>query len=336
MNDSVTMDQTRVKALADAATKGDRRALAKAITLIESVRPEDEAAAQSYVTAALAAGRSAIRIGLSGAPGVGKSTFIEAFGLHLAAQGLRVAVLAVDPSSQRSGGSILGDKTRMTELARHPNAFIRPSPAGETLGGVARRTREAVIAVEAAGFDVVIVETVGVGQSETAVAGMVDMFLLLMQPGGGDDLQGIKRGIMELADLVVITKADGDLAPAAMRAQADFTNAVHWLRPKWKGWSTRVQTVSSVDGKGIAEIWSAVSDFASILKTSGDWRRNRDQQRLDWFWADVKERLIDALRADASVAALAPQLEAQVRAGTLSPSAAAKALVEGFTARAIP
>lgn len=330
MNDSPMPGQFDVKALAAAAAAGDRRALAKAITLIESVRAQDETAAQDYVAQALAAGRHAIRIGLSGPPGVGKSTFIEAFGLHLADQGLKVAVLAVDPSSQRSGGSILGDKTRMTLLARHPNAFIRPSPAGETLGGVARRTREAIIAVEAAGFDVVIVETVGVGQSETTVAGMADMFVLLMQPGGGDDLQGIKRGIMELADLVVITKADGDLAPAAMRAQADFTNAVHWLRPKWKGWETRVQTVSSLEGRGIADIWASVSEFAEALKASGDWTRNRDQQRLDWLWSDVRERLVDALRADPAVASLAPQLEAQIRAGSLSPSRAAKRIVETF------
>ena len=330
MNDSKTAGQMDVMTLSQAAAGGDRRALAKAITMIESVRPQDEAAAQAYVAAALTSGRSAIRIGLSGPPGVGKSTFIEAFGLHLAERSKKVAVLAVDPSSQRSGGSILGDKTRMTHLARHPNAFIRPSPAGETLGGVARRTREAIIAVEAAGFDVVIVETVGVGQSETTVAGMVDMFVLLMQPGGGDDLQGIKRGIMELADLVVITKADGDLAPAAMRAQADFTNAVHWLRPKWKGWETRVQTVSSVEGKGIAEIWATVSDFAGVLKTSGDWTRNRDQQRLDWFWSDVRERMMDRLRADPAVVAMAPDLEAQIRAGTLSPSAAAKRVIEAM------
>jgi LAO/AO transport system kinase len=331
MNDSPTDGHIGVKALSLAAAAGDRRALAKAITLIESVRPSDEAAAQEYVSQALASGRSAIRIGLSGPPGVGKSTFIEAFGLHLAERGTKIAVLAVDPSSQRSGGSILGDKTRMTLLARHPNAFIRPSPAGETLGGVARRTREAIIAVEAAGFDVVVVETVGVGQSETTVAGMVDMFVLLMQPGGGDDLQGIKRGIMELADLVVITKADGDLAPAAMRAQADFTNAVHWLRPKWKGWETRVQTVSSLEGRGIGEVWAAVSEFAEVLKASGDWTRNRDQQRLDWLWSDVKERLVDRLRADPAVAALAPQLEAQIRAGALSPSLAAKRIVDAFT-----
>jgi LAO/AO transport system kinase len=316
-----------VSALAKAAADGDRRALAKAITLIESSRPQDEAAAEAYVAEALASGRSAIRIGLSGAPGVGKSTFIETFGLHLAERGKRVAVLAVDPSSQRSGGSILGDKTRMTLLARHPLAFIRPSPAGETLGGVARRTREAIIAVEAADFDVVIVETVGVGQSETTVAGMVDMFVLLMQPGGGDDLQGIKRGIMELADLVVITKADGDLLPAAMRAQADFANAVHWLRPKWKGWEARVQTVSSLEGKGVAEIWASVTEFADVVSASGDWTRQRDQQRLDWLWSDVKERLIDRLRADPDVASLAPQLEAQVRNGTLSPAAAARRLV---------
>jgi LAO/AO transport system kinase len=327
MNRTETAAQQSASRLAAAAAGGDRRALAKAITLIESRKPEDEAAAETYLTAAMAMGRQALRIGLSGAPGAGKSTFIEAFGLHLTGLGKKVAVLAVDPSSQSSGGSILGDKTRMTLLARDPNAFIRPSPAGDTLGGVARRTREAVIAVEAAGFDVVIVETVGVGQSETAVAGMVDMFVLLMQPGAGDDLQGIKRGIMELADLVVVTKADGDLIPAALRAQADFTNAVHWLRPKWQGWQTRVQTVSALERKGIAEIWAAAAEFETALRASGDWTRQREQQRLDWLWTDVKDRLMDALQADPHIATLAPQLEVQVRAGTLTPAAAARRLM---------
>ncbi len=223
--------------LADAIASGDRRALAKGITLIESAKPAHAAAAEALVAALLRRARPSIRIGLSGTPGAGKSTFIEAFGLLLTARGHRVAVLAVDPSSRVSGGSILGDKTRMDRLSRDPNAFIRPSPSGGTLGGVARRTREAIVAVEAAGFDVVIVETVGVGQSETAVADMTDLFVLVHAPGGGDELQGVKRGIMELADLVVVNKADGDLAPAAARAASDLQAALHLMRPKHAAWT---------------------------------------------------------------------------------------------------
>src|SRR5690349_847379 len=230
-----------IPTLAAQVRAGDRRALAKAITLVESQRPEDETASAALIDNLLPHSGKAVRIGLSGSPGVGKSTFIEALGTWLTDRKHRVAVLAVDPSSRRSGGSILGDKTRMVRLAQDPSAFIRPSPAGTTLGGVARRTREAMVLVEAAGFDVVLVETVGVGQSETAVAEMVDMFVVLVSPGGGDELQGIKRGIMELADLVVVTKVDGDLIAPANRAAAEYKGALHLLRPKWKSWSADVR-----------------------------------------------------------------------------------------------
>ena len=282
----------KIKGLTDALLGGDRRALAKAITLVESRRPEDEAPATALVNACLPHAGRALRIGLSGAPGVGKSTFIEALGTWLTAKGHRVAVLAVDPSSRRSGGSILGDKTRMVKLAQDPNAFIRPSPAGMTLGGVARRTRESMLLVEAAGFDVVLVETVGVGQSETAVADMVDMFLVLVSPGGGDELQGIKRGIMELADLVVVTKADGDLAEAANRAAADYRVALHLMRPKFEGWTADVRLVSSPDGRGIAEIWQDVVAFREKLTATGAWDRQRQAQAAAWLQTELREGLL--------------------------------------------
>ena len=249
------MTERKVKAL-DALRSGDRRALARAITLVESTKTADREKAESLLSDLLPHAGKAMRLGISGAPGAGKSTFIEAFGTYLTGQGHKVAVLAVDPSSRRSGGSILGDKTRMEKLARDPNAFIRPSPAGTTLGGVARRTREALLLAEAAGFDVVIVETVGVGQSETAVSEMVDLFVLLLSPGGGDDLQGIKRGVMELADLVVVTKADGDLKAAASRAASDYHAALHLMRPKYPSLPPGVLQVSAVENAGIEQAWA--------------------------------------------------------------------------------
>src|SRR5579871_345807 len=244
----------RSSTLAAAVSAGDRRALARAITLVESTRKADQEAAEALLTALLPRTGGAIRIGISGAPGVGKSTFIETFGKTLSGQGWRVAVFAIDPSSRRSGGSILGDKTRMEKLARDPKAFIRPSPAGATLGGVARRTRESVLLAEAAGFGIVLVETVGIGQSETSVADMTDIFLLLVAPGGGDDLQGIKRGVMELADLVVVTKADGDLEAAARRTEADYRAAMHLMRPRHEGVQAAVMRVSSLTGLNIEEV----------------------------------------------------------------------------------
>ncbi|MCE9522744.1 MAG: methylmalonyl Co-A mutase-associated GTPase MeaB [Alphaproteobacteria bacterium] len=320
-------DDTKARELAAAIVNGDRRALAKAITLVESHRPQDEAAAAALIGCALPHAGRAVRIGLSGAPGVGKSTFIEALGTWLTSKGKRVAVLAVDPTSRRSGGSILGDKTRMVKLTQEPNAFIRPSPAGATLGGVARRTRETMVLVEAAGFDVVLVETVGVGQSETAVADMVDMFIVLVSPGGGDELQGIKRGIMELADLVVVTKADGDLTQAAVRAGAEYRGALHLMRSKFEGWSADVRMVSSTEGKGIAEVWAEVEKFQTCLSKTGAWERSRRSQRVAWLWAELREGLLGLLAADPRIAKDLPELEASVDRGETAPPAAAKAIL---------
>ena len=252
--------------LARQLVDGDRRALARAITLVESTRADHRDEAEALLSEVLPHTGNAIRIGISGAPGAGKSTFIEALGLHVVAEGHRVAVLAVDPSSTRSGGSILGDKTRMEQLTRSPDAFVRPSPTRGTLGGVARRTREALLLCEAAGFDTVLVETVGVGQSEVAVAAMVDMFLVLVAPAGGDELQGLKRGIMELADLVVVNKADGDLAAAAAATASDYASALHLLRPRTAEWFARVVTCSALDGSGVREVWAAVEEFRSRVR----------------------------------------------------------------------
>jgi LAO/AO transport system kinase len=314
--------------LGTAVGAGDRRALARAITLVESTRPDHHEEASELLTEIMPATGNAVRVGISGAPGTGKSTFIEVLGLHVLDEGHRVAVLAVDPSSTRSGGSILGDKTRMEELTRAEDAFVRPSPTGGTLGGVARRTREAMLLCEAAGFDVVIVETVGVGQSEVAVAGMVDCFVLVLAPGGGDELQGIKRGIMELADIVVVNKADGDLAAAADHAAADVGRALHLLRPRSSAWSSEVVRVSSLERRGIHNVWQTIGRFRDAL---GDeiGQRRRDQAR-DWMWSEVSETLMASLREDEAVAALVPELEEAVTAGRLAPSAAAQQLLATF------
>jgi LAO/AO transport system kinase len=317
-------------ALAKAVRARDRRALAQAITLVESTRPRDRETAEALLALLLPETGRAVRIGVSGAPGAGKSTFIEAFGTFLTGQGKRVAVLAVDPSSQRSGGSILGDKTRMETLARDPNAFIRPSPSGTTLGGVARRTREALLLVEAAGFDVVLVETVGVGQSETAVAEMVDLFALLVSPGGGDDLQGIKRGVMELADLILVTKADGDLLAAANRAASDYQAALHLMRPKYLGLFPQVLKVSALKGEGVGEAWSAMEAFRGALVAGGHLAALRDGQARRWFWNEVEAVLSEEIAADPRTAAAAAGLEASVAAGRALPHAAARDLIRNF------
>jgi len=309
---------------------GDRRALARAITLVESTRTKDQVHAEALLTGLLPHSGAAVRIGISGAPGVGKSTFIEAFGQHLTGLGKRVAVFAIDPSSRRSGGSILGDKTRMERLARDPNAYIRPSPAGTTLGGVARRTRESVLLAEAAGFDIVIVETVGVGQSETAVADMTDLFVLLASPGGGDDLQGIKRGVMELADLVVVTKSDGDLKPAANRAAADYHAAMHLMRPKHQGLYPKVLNVSSVEGQGIGEAWQEMATIHETLAADGRLARLRAEKSRRWFWSEVQTVLNEAILADEKLSARANNLESAVGAGKVLPYAAARAVIQSF------
>ncbi len=312
--------------LADAVASGDRRALARAITLVESTKAADQAKAEQLLTALLPRSGGSMRLGISGAPGAGKSTFIEAFGKYLTGQGHKVAVLAIDPSSRRSGGSILGDKTRMEQLSRDPNAFIRPSPAGTTLGGVARRTRETMLLAEAAGFDVVIVETVGVGQSETAVADMTDLFVLLQSPGGGDDLQGIKRGVMELADILLVTKADGDLIPAANRAAADYRMALHLMRPKHEGMPANVHTVSSLEGKGIAESWEAMRLFHNSLAKDGRIQRLRADQSKRWFWSEMQTILNEELLAHHALREDVKKLESSVIGGKSLPYAAARTL----------
>ncbi len=308
---------------------GDRRALAKAITLIESTRPADRAAAEALLAAILPATGKAVRIGLSGTPGAGKSTFIEAFGTYLTGLGRRVAVLAVDPSSRRSGGSILGDKTRMERLSRDPAAFIRPSPSSGELGGVARRTRETILAVEAAGFDTVLVETVGVGQSETAVADMTDLFALIHAPGGGDELQGVKRGIMELADLLIVNKSDGDLMPAARRAAADLQAALHLMRPKHPGWTVPVLQVSALAPRGIEQVWTAVEAFRATLGPGGLAALRREQAKA-WMWSDVRDGLIEALTGDPEISKAAQTLETDVMAGRTTPPQAAQTLLRLF------
>ena len=324
---------TETGELAGAVRAGDRRALARAITLVESTRADHRANAVALLDAILPATGTATRVGISGAPGAGKSTFIEALGMHLVNAGHRVAVLAVDPSSVRSGGSILGDKTRMEQLSRRAEAFIRPSPAGGTLGGVARRTREALLVCEAAGFDVVLVETVGVGQSEVAVAGMVDLFVLLLGPGAGDELQGVKRGIVELADLIVVNKADGELLDAARHTAADYAHALHLVRSTDDGAIDRVRTCSALLGEGIAELWDTIAALVAAARTSGELDARRAGQAGAWMWSEVTDTLLDELRDDADVRARIEGLEEDVRGGRISPAAAARQVLAAFRSR---
>ncbi|MFA5885743.1 MAG: methylmalonyl Co-A mutase-associated GTPase MeaB [Acidimicrobiia bacterium] len=308
---------------------GDRRALARGITLVESTRGDDRKAADALLTEVMPHTGRAIRIGISGSPGAGKSTLIEALGLHVVGAGHRVAVLAVDPSSSRTGGSILGDKTRMEQLSRHPAAFVRPSPAGTTLGGVARRTREAMLLCEASGFDVVIVETVGVGQSETAVADMVDCFVLLIAPAGGDELQGIKRGIVELADIVAVNKADGALAPVASATASDYAAALHLVRPRSTSWTPRVVLCSALEQRGIDALWGAVEEFGRALSGEELDARRQEQARA-WMRDELADSLLDRLHADGRTAAAAAALEADVAAGRIAPTTAARRLITVF------
>ena len=319
--------------LASGITQGNRRALARAITLVESARADHRAEA-SALLAALPRERAALRIGLSGTPGVGKSTFIESFGMMLIKQGLRVAVLAVDPSSARSGGSILGDKTRMDFLAREANAFIRPSPSQTHLGGVGRRTREAVALCEAAGFDVVLIETVGVGQSETVVAEMSDAFVLLLAPAGGDELQGVKRGIMEMADLIVINKADGDLKPAATRTCADYAGALRLLRkrPQDPEGYPRAMMVSALETSGLDTVWDALGGLTQWRKDNGFWEATRAAQARYWFNADVREALMAQLHIPENRHALETLSDRVARDG-LDPGAAAQDFVQRLKTR---
>src|SRR6056300_707447 len=311
--------------LATKVMQGDRRALARAITLVESARSDHRARALALIEAVGVQNRQALRIGLSGTPGVGKSTFIETFGCFLTAKGKRVAVLAVDPSSARSGGSILGDKTRMDRLSRHPGAFIRPSPSQTQLGGVARRTREAVALCEAAGFDVVLIETVGVGQSETVVAQMADLFVLLLAPAGGDELQGVKRGIMEMADLILVNKADGDLKAQAMRTVADYSGALRLLRkrPQDPQGFPCAMTVSATQNMGIDTAWAEMQNLAQWRREAGIWEETRATQAAHWFETELREGLLARLREDKTIRAAIETRVRDVAAGRISPDAAA-------------
>ncbi|QSQ26217.1 methylmalonyl Co-A mutase-associated GTPase MeaB [Pyxidicoccus parkwayensis] len=309
---------------------GDRAVLARAITLVESEHPRHAALAQEVLTRLLPHTGRGQRVGISGVPGVGKSTFIDALGMHLVHGEHKVAVLAIDPSSSISGGSILGDKTRMARLSREANAYIRPSPSSGTLGGVARKTRETLLLCEAAGFDVVLVETVGVGQSETVVSELVDFYLVLMLAGAGDELQGIKRGILEVADLLAINKADGDNAQRAERARAEYRAALHLMRP---GAEPVVTTCSALEGTGIAKLWAAVESQLAQRAASGELTRRRKAQQVGWMWAMVHDGLRAALHAHPEVSALVPVLERDVREGQVTPTSAALRVLEAFLPR---
>lgn len=334
----VTLPEPDEIRLLEGVRAGDRRALAKAITLLESTRTDHRVRADALLDALLPFAGHALRLGISGVPGVGKSTFIEALGMFLLARGHKVAVLAVDPSSGVSGGSILGDKTRMERLSVQENAYIRPSPSSGTLGGVAEKTREAMLVCEAAGYDVVIVETVGVGQSETTVAGMTDMFVLLQLPNAGDDLQAMKKGIMELADLIVINKADLD-PDAATRAEAQITSALRVLR--FTGapgthdetrWQTRVMRGSALKAEGLGDFWSNVTEFRALRERGGEFAERRRQQSLRWMWDQVNARLVADFRQSVAVRAALPKALEDVAAGRVAPSSAARRLLDLFEA----
>ncbi len=313
-----------------ALRNGDRRVLARAITLLESKRQDDQDQASELVQQLLPHSGRSIRVGLTGVPGAGKSSLIEVLGNHVIDQGHRIAVLAVDSSSSISGGSILGDKTRMQTLATSQNAFIRPTPAGSALGGVARHTRESIVLCEAAGFDVIIVETVGVGQSETLVSEMTDMFLLLLIPGGGDELQGIKRGIMEIADMVVVNKADGDMVSHAQRAAADVQQALRLMKPRHSRWQVPVLTASARDRVNVKEIWERVEKYWRLFRESGELSLQRNHQALNWLWIEARELLLATLKENRSARERIDQVEARVKNGEIPPSRGARILVSAF------
>ena len=306
---------------------GDRLTLSRAITLVESRRPDDQGLAQRVLEGVLPKTGNGVRVGITGVPGVGKSTFIEALGSYLTGLGHRLAVLAVDPTSQRSGGSLLGDKTRMETLSMNPSAYIRPSPAGDSLGGVAHRTRETMLLCEAAGFDVILVETVGVGQSETVVHGMVDFFLLLILAGAGDELQGMKRGIMELADALLITKTDGDNINPANRARVEYQNALHLFPPTGTGWFPPVLTGSALTGDGVAELWQTVRNHQTLTERNGYRAGRRQEQQLTWFRSLLRQQLEGRFYGQPGVRERLAAIEAQVRAGTLLPGPAVQTLL---------
>ena len=317
-----------VARLARGIRAGDRAALSRAITLIESKRADHRRSAAALMQALVGATGKAVRVGVTGAPGVGKSTTIDALGTMLTKQGRKVAVLAVDPSSRRTGGSILADKTRMARLANDANAFIRPSPASGTLGGVAARTRETMLLCEAAGYDVVLVETIGVGQSEIAVADMTDFFLLLMLPGAGDELQGLKKGVVELADMIAVNKADGDNVARAKVAAAEYRAALHILTPRSANWSPPVVTYSALTGEGVAALWAHVLDHCEKLTAAGELASRRAEQQVKWMWAMLEQRMMARLRADASVRAKVKRIEAEVADGRTTPALAAEQIAD--------
>ena len=307
---------------------GNRAALARAITLVESRREDHQAAARELVQTLLPSTGKAYRVGITGSPGVGKSTTIDTLGMYLIEQGHRVAVLAVDPSSARTGGSILGDKTRMARLSNDERAFIRPSPSSGTLGGVAAKTREAMLLCEAAGFDVVLVETVGVGQSETAVCDMTDIFLALMLPGGGDELQGIKKGLIELADMIAINKADGDNVKRANRTAADYRGAMKILTPRSKHWFPPVLTYSGLTGAGVPELWQKIVEHRTAMNASGEFTARRSEQQVKWMWSMFEDRMKARLRSDATIRAKVKQIETRVGNGSTSPALAAEQIAD--------
>ena len=324
--------------LAAAIKNRDRAALPRAITLVESTRADHREQAQQLLMELMprAGGalepegrrHPAMHVGITGVPGVGKSTTIEALGMHLIEQGHRVAVLAVDPSSTRTGGSILGDKTRMPNLAVHPDAYIRPSPTSGTLGGVARATRETIVLLEAAGFDVILVETVGVGQSEVAVSNMVDTFVFLTLARTGDQLQGIKKGVLELADIVVVNKADGEYATEAKAAARELAGAIRLIYPRETLWRPPVMTMSALEGTGLTELWDTVLKHRQVLTDAGEFDARRNAQQVDWTWSMVRDQLLTRLREHPEVRRLGPVLEQQVRDGTLTPTLAAQRILD--------
>ena len=324
----------KIKSLAFDISNGNRRALSRAITLIESTNIKHRNNADQLLSLLMPKTGKSIRIGISGVPGVGKSTFIENFGNYIINQNHKLAVLAVDPSSQISGGSILGDKTRMESLAHNDNAFIRPSPAGKTLGGVARRTREAILICEAAGFDVILIETVGVGQSETAVYDMSDIFMLLLLPGGGDELQGIKKGIVELADIILVNKADGDMKDIAEISAQDYRNALHLLRPVSPNWQVPVKSCSAITGHAIDEIWQLILKFKKISEASGEISQRRAKQNKSWLWTEITELINIKLQQDPHSANLLKDMENDINNNLgctkESPATAARKLMDIF------
>jgi LAO/AO transport system kinase len=325
-----------VEKLAKAVRGGDRAALPRAITLLESTRADHQKKAQRLLLELMPDAGNAHRVGITGTPGVGKSTTIESLGMHLIEQGHRVAVLAVDPSSTRTGGSILGDKTRMARLSMHPDAYIRPSPTSGTLGGVAKATRESIVLLEAAGFDVIVVETVGVGQSEVAVANMVDTFVLLTLARSGDQLQGIKKGALELADIVVVNKADGEHLAEARVAARELSTAIRLIHPRETLWRPPVLTMSAIEGTGLAELWGTIERHRRVLTEAGEFDERRRAQQVDWTWQLVRDTVVDRVLSNPAVRKLRADVEGRVKAGELTPALAAQQILqaaEGLTER---